>query len=369
MTIEAQRPDRSADRIRLSGIEAARGIAAALVVAYHAGRQISPDLSRLPLAGAFQFGHAGVDFFFVLSGFIILFVHRGDIGNPARVRHYAGRRFTRIYPVFWIASLLAMAASTFSVKAWGGYVTERVVKSLLLFPQQEGPLVGGGWTLEHEMLFYVIFAAAIASRRLGSLLIAAWGIGIGIGLAASSPLFGLRFVFSIYNAGFFLGMLTALVLLRTTIRAPRTLLFCGIALFLAIGLAEDFGRLAVYARSTRLAYDFAAATIILGLVESERRGKLPIARHLRQLGAASYSLYLTHLIVLGATYKLLAWAGTTAWLPDFIVFAAMCCAAIAFAILLSAYIERPLLRYSRRLTGGYRETPVSALASTSPQTR
>ena len=60
-----------------------------------------PD-AGLPFGGLFLFAHAGVDFFFVLSGFIIYRVHRGDIGSPHRLSRYAWRRFVRIYPTYWI---------------------------------------------------------------------------------------------------------------------------------------------------------------------------------------------------------------------------------------------------------------------------
>ncbi len=63
-----------------------------------------------PASGLFAFGHAGVDFFFVLSGFIILHVHAGDIGRPVRLGHYLQRRFTRVYPFYWVVFLLALLA-------------------------------------------------------------------------------------------------------------------------------------------------------------------------------------------------------------------------------------------------------------------
>ena len=68
---------------RLLGIQAGRGFAALLVVFYHATKMISlPQYAgHEPLHGFFQFGHAGVDFFFVLSGFIIMYVHYDDVDS------------------------------------------------------------------------------------------------------------------------------------------------------------------------------------------------------------------------------------------------------------------------------------------------
>ena len=95
---------------KLLGIQAARGIAALLVVAYHAERALSlPQyVGRMPLDGITGFGHAGVDFFFVLSGFIILTVHGVDLGQPGRFRRYAARRVCRIYPPYWIVTALVL---------------------------------------------------------------------------------------------------------------------------------------------------------------------------------------------------------------------------------------------------------------------
>jgi len=63
-----------------------------------------------------QFGHAGVDFFFVLSGFIIFFVHGKDIGKPSRLPHYVWRRFIRIYPVYWAVTLISIVLAFFFSK-------------------------------------------------------------------------------------------------------------------------------------------------------------------------------------------------------------------------------------------------------------
>ena len=63
------------------------------------------------LMSIFQFGHAGVDLFFVISGFIILFVHYDDIGRPERVGRYLGRRLSRIMPAYWVALTFTIVLS------------------------------------------------------------------------------------------------------------------------------------------------------------------------------------------------------------------------------------------------------------------
>jgi exopolysaccharide production protein ExoZ len=96
---------------RLSGIQGLRGIAAVAVVLSHAARHVNMAFGMPVLITAFQAGHAGVDLFFVISGFIILFVHHRDIGQPSRLCHYLGRRFNRVMPLYWVALGLTVGLS------------------------------------------------------------------------------------------------------------------------------------------------------------------------------------------------------------------------------------------------------------------
>jgi peptidoglycan/LPS O-acetylase OafA/YrhL len=100
--------DRSGSQGKLSGVQTARGVAALTVVLYHATRALSlPQyLGYIPFGNSLGFGHAGVDFFFVLSGFIIMHAHTADIGRPERLYRYMWRRVTRIYPIYWVVTLI-----------------------------------------------------------------------------------------------------------------------------------------------------------------------------------------------------------------------------------------------------------------------
>jgi exopolysaccharide production protein ExoZ len=211
------------DHGRRSGIEAARGAAALLVVLYHGGRHLREDIGYVPLAGVFNFGHAGVDFFFVLSGFIILLVHHGDLGQPVRLGRYAWRRAARIYPLYWIAT----AATLLAVALQGKLATLSIAflgQSFLLWPQSVEPLLGVAWTLEYELLFYSIVAIAIVNLRCGIVAVLAWGIGIVAAAIWAVESFPLRFVLADYNFDFFLGMSAAALLRGRTIPRPSLVL-------------------------------------------------------------------------------------------------------------------------------------------------
>src|ERR1700761_2793553 len=102
------------DRKELYTLQAGRAIASLLVVFYHNAVSIFDD-SRFwgddPSQKIFNFGHSGVDFFFVLSGFIILYAHWNDLGKPKQIFKYASKRFRRIYPIYWI--VLALVAPVY----------------------------------------------------------------------------------------------------------------------------------------------------------------------------------------------------------------------------------------------------------------
>ena len=145
---------------RLDTVQAARGVAAMAVVLSHAGIVLgsATALGYVPLHGVFRAGHAGVDFFFVLSGFIIALVHHRDIGQPHSLPVYLWKRVTRIYPIYWVAlGVLALLIAFGFVRdvdpVVAGTDIGQLLVTLLLLPQHRSPLLGVSWTLQHEMLF------------------------------------------------------------------------------------------------------------------------------------------------------------------------------------------------------------------------
>src|SRR5579864_9480491 len=90
----------------LQSVRAFRGAAALLVLFFHASSVSTFFLHSDFWSWLFFFGYSGVDFFFVLSGFIIFLTHRADIGRSERLNAYLTKRFIRIYPVYWTVALV-----------------------------------------------------------------------------------------------------------------------------------------------------------------------------------------------------------------------------------------------------------------------
>ncbi len=336
---------------KIIAIQAARGFAALLVVLYHSGRMLAlPQYFGQNVFGdLFKFGHAGVDFFFTLSGFIIFYVHYTDIGTPTAFRRYAWRRLTRIYPIYWFVTLIALTLALLSHDPEKLVGFPYVLKSFLLLPQATDPLVGPAWTLEHEMLFYLLFALAVASRRIGMIAFALWLVSI---LGKALGLFGdhLGFIAAFYHLQFFAGIAVAYAAIYHPPSRPIAIAVAGIVGFLAVGILENLNLIAWGGPLSASLFGAAAALTLLGLATAERSGRLHVGAIGAFFGAASYALYLVHTIVIGLFAHALASLGVIRFFPGWSVGLAAAAAAVIVASLLHRFVELPIMRYLQPVT-------------------
>ena len=342
---------------KFDGIEAGRGLAASAVVLYHAARHLDKLYGMPTLMSAFQFGHAGVDLFFVISGFIILYVHYRDIGAPGRLGHYVGRRFTRVMPTYWVALAITVLLAT-----GGGHALPSLTDlawSVSLLPSNHGLLLDIAWTLRYELVFYAVFCVLILNRTAGvavmalwlALLVAVFVVGFSIPVPGS--------LYGAFNLQFFLGMGAAYVMHNYEFPAPKTLLAVGIVAFALVAGAENVGALDGYTNAARLYYGVPAAMIVLGVALAGRTDALPIPSWLRILGSASYSIYLFQFVFIGIAWKLWLAAGLDRAVPHGLAFVPLAVAGIGGGILMSRWVEHPLIRMVRR--GGPRIRPRPAV--------
>jgi len=343
---------------KLRGVEAGRGIAATLVVLVHAtSLRFGPFPGRLAFGGLFEFAHAGVDFFFVLSGFIIYHVHRDDLDNPQRLGSYTWRRFARIFPVYWIIlfgfGLLLLYSPPRDPHVLS---TGNIISSIFLLPWDQRPILPNAWTLRHELLFYTLFAVLILNRRIGRIILAAWAALIIWNFSYTwiqgHPFFtGLEgyLPFRIFNIEFFFGMAVALLVRHVRPWYPRTLLVIGLIIFFGDGLIESFGpTVPVEWPPRHLGYAFGAALALYGLVTAEEAGTLRVPSFLVMLGTASYSIYLTQSTTIMIVDYALRPFQTSALLQPELTFIAIVVIGLLPGLIFSRIIELPLLKILRR---------------------
>ena len=164
-----------------------RGLAALLVVFHHSIIQLAPVRDHY---AHIEFGQAGVDIFFVISGFVIYLSNaKGRLGCG----EFLKLRIIRIVPLYWLATLAVVAVAVVAPRffATTTLTAQDVAQSLLFvpaysaaFPGQIWPVLVPGWSLNYEMFFYLVFAVGllVARERLLLFLVATLGILVVAGL-------------------------------------------------------------------------------------------------------------------------------------------------------------------------------------------
>ena len=340
---------------RIVALQLLRAVAATAVVFDHfqiiltqatGGASGLPDLSR---------GVASVDLFFVISGFVIVYASEplfAKAGGPAAFITY---RLVRIVPLYWLITTLYLAIGLALPSIGKVYFPGYTAASYLFFPiarpdGEVAPLVSQGWTLNYEILFYVIFSAAVLfSRRTA---VAAAAIVLGGLTLAGATLAPTQQPFAFWTNSimieFVFGMILA-VAYREGLRMPAWLalgtIVLGVVLFV-IGTPAGEARF--------LQYGVPAALMVMGATLggfSLRSQPWPATA---LVGDASYSLYLSHLLPIVAVLFLARHAGIALAAASWGLLAAGVLAAIAVAIVLHLAFERPVTRALRRLTAAAR---------------
>lgn len=292
---------------RLQSLQLFRGIAAIAVLLYHTG-VISSLRYQIEFAGDFfKNCHIGVDFFFVLSGFIIFHSHRMDIGAPPRLPRYILKRFFRVWPLLAVVTTVKLCY----MLALGGHGVESMKNSpeviissyfMLPVPAEYGgkPILDVAWTLSFEMLFYLVFSLAILFGK--RVMVAAgivWATMIMVCSALPSGDFShlTSFLFNPHSLQFIMGCIVAEIHSRTNPprnrRAPGLVLLVGLIL-LAVALTSGLTNLADPSLFNCSLLGVAFSLIIFGAVKIETCSSSAPPACLTFFGDASYSIYLVH---------------------------------------------------------------------------
>lgn len=299
--------------VRLGSIQALRGIAALLVLFFHLAafqRQMAEgNPADIALTqGLWDYGWAGVDLFFFISGFIMVYVTRQSGRSFADVRRFLISRITRIYPLWWVCA--GIMALYFFVTYGMPAAPDRVsgpdeafrfaLKSFLLIPQDAPPMLGLGWTLIHEMFFYIIFAALLfLPRRILPIGLMVWAIITLLGAMFITPAAyarnALELLASPLSLEFIAGGFAAYLITTGRFYAPKTLAIIG-GVLAVLGFAV-FSVFDLGTYTTNRVAVFAVPFVLLtyGWAAHEIKSSAQAPRWLMKLGDWSYSLYLTHL--------------------------------------------------------------------------
>lgn len=320
--------------MRLNSIQALRGIAAYLVLFYHiqaAELIASAEAGNPPesLLGIFRNGFAGVDLFFVISGFIMVYVTHDRPGGLSTVKEFMLARVFRIYPPWWLfAGLFAaymiyqygMPGDPKTLKAQDLGPIEYFVKSMLLMPLPATPILGVGWTLIHEMYFYIAFALILLTpARTRFAWVGVWGLlvisGAILGLSASHAYNLPTLIFAPLTLEFILGAFAAYVYMAGYRLMPWVFLLAGSALLVIDMAIQPYPNPFTLEWGRVLLFALPCTFIVYGAACLAHHFKGPVAGIMTHLGNWSFSLYLSHVFVLAGYQRVVPFIARELNLP------------------------------------------------------
>ena len=338
------------------GVQMLRAAAASAVVFHHsleesngAATAFSPDW--LTTSGA-----AGVDIFFVISGFIMLYTSFRPRRPSLAPGTFLVRRATRIYPFYWACCLGMLGLTVVGFMRHHRLDPGEIALSLSLLPSPN-LILTVSWTLVYEVYFYLIFAMTLVFRSavvsaLGTTAIIALLCWVGRGLEAGT----LRaFLINPIPIEFAAGLWIAIVLLRASSARRRRVLspawaLLGAGLLVLAPLYVPHATTAGLSDWPRVLAWGLPATLIVAASLSAAPPRNALESLLVFLGDASYAIYLTHVFVM-IGYGLMLKTEWVSQAPQVAIVPLIVLVAILTGIVAHLTVEKPLFRMVRRWTG------------------
>jgi peptidoglycan/LPS O-acetylase OafA/YrhL len=323
---------------RIYSLQALRGVAVLGVVLFHMTavehKYSGGDILLPPLLDFFQLG---VDLFFIISGFVMVIVSRGRFQKVAESKRFLFNRLSRIYPTYWLYYFLTLAV----VLVQPGMVnsthgSSSLLMSFLLLPNDKVLLVMVAWSLLFELWFYLVFTGLMCFRE-------RWLPGFLVGWAMLLVVFNslqdwqdynpaLKIMLHPYALEFIAGVALALLFYsRHSARIPLSMICIAlvIALVPGIGLIGYYRLFDEQGMLRMCSVSAVFGTLVLGLALLERRKHIRMPAFLVATGDMSYTVYLSHLLVLGVIGRLWLMVGAAPdSLLDNVVFSVLMMAAV-----------------------------------------
>jgi exopolysaccharide production protein ExoZ len=323
------------NRKTLSYVQISRAVAILFVLIGH----VNTEFYALNGYDWFDLGEwertGGVDFFFIVTGFMIYYLYHKHIGNPIKAREFLLKRAIRILPLYWIFTLVLGIIAYFVPVLGEHYSGTDIVKSLFFLVNE--PVLGSAWSLKHILFFYILFAALIYLPRFIKPIIIVWII--------ATILFELKilqfhdsFLFSFSSLEVLMGSVVAYAILHYNIRFSSLWLTLGWLGFLMVWMNNIYSHYAIHAP---LFYCLFSMLIMLGIAEKDKNPR-KVPKLLSFLGDASYSIYIAHgpllmlyITILESTRTILPMNHSVMMILVILLTTGSCC-------MVYLYIEKPI---------------------------
>jgi len=297
-------------------------------------------------------GFIGVDVFFVVSGYIIHHLYGQQAGLNIR---FFLNRLNRIFPLYWVFTLAALAGYFIM----GDSLTENasdlnLASSLTLIPTGQAPILLVGWTLTHELYFYLAYGLFMIVPKPSRIwVVGLWAVlTIGFSLAPNehaSP--WLVLILSPFNMLFLAGAVLSEFQSDLQNRKWAALVLTLIGAILALGwtgihgldgLTEPRLRVAVY------------SGFAIGVVWAFLAWRPALPALFTKFGDWSYALYLSHILVIGVLARVMSqFIDSHLWASP-VYYCLVLTACLLVGWISHILLERPLLKMGKTLIGRVR---------------
>ncbi|MGC5053984.1 acyltransferase family protein [Micromonospora sp. DT48] len=338
----------------LPSLTGLRWVAAMLVFGFHAGTmRIMADPGPQAVMGkVFTLGLSGVQFFFILSGFVLVWSARPGASR----RRFWRRRFAKIYPnhlVLWVLAMLAMLWFADPINPVAALENLFLVQAWDPRPGHFYSINNVSWSLSCEMFFYLCLPLVLpAVRRARPWMLWAVVIAVPLLILALWPGQVLvpepdRWWFTqvfplVRSLEFWMGVAAAELMLRGRWRGPR-LPVASLIFVVTWVAAAQWIRAELWAALLSAAY----VLVITAAADADVRGRWsPLrSRAMVWLGEVSFAFYLVHVFVIMTILRLTGdWGtGLSGWWGPLAVIGFLLLT-LGLAALLHRYVEQPMMR-------------------------
>jgi exopolysaccharide production protein ExoZ len=276
-----------------------RGIAALMVVVHHSVGSLKyyHEIDNNVLNYFGKLGKLGVDFFFILSGFIISYATYYKYHYPNSFKNYLKNRVIKVYVPYLPIGILMYLLYAFLPGFSNGNREISLFTSLTLFPKGN-PALSVAWTLTFELCFYLFFSISFYSKKVWNYFVVIWLVlilfinyGFSDNIAVmKNPIF--KVFFSPYNIEFIIGYILSLFIIHQIKISLNQKIFGLLTLFFLFLYSHFFSVREDYFFQNFL---FAGLTFFI-LHTTINKFNIKMNRNLimMHIGNASYSIYLIH---------------------------------------------------------------------------
>lgn len=354
-------------REKLDSIQVLRGVAALLVVLFHFRHYLNNVYPLKDLGDRlFLFGEAGVDLFFIISGFIIVYASRDKEKNT--FLEFAVKRFFRLYPLYFFILTVYLVFYHDEV-----FTLTNIIKSyflILIDYNNVGPWFGlsiiySAWTLTYEAYFYFIFSLAILlSHKHRALICTLLIISIMVGTQLhvygvwslnllpgkkdfSGFLYNFLFVSSPLVLDFIMGMGVAYFYIGyCKIKHKDYHTFLA---FIILAISFIFMVSNVTKHIGPLTWGWCSAGIVFSVLIISKNLKVTYPRTLIYLGEMSYSIYINHVVVKKIAFSYIGPVGLFKNGDGFIILMSLLLVTLCVSWGTYNFVEKPAVNMGHKL--------------------